>query len=524
MLQLVLTTAIHCALALPQDTLPQDTPPPTPPEGPPPFMSRFEWDPEIERGLQLRTEAATPGLTFIQPLNGTESYLIDLDGEIVHRWSFDCSPGAWAYLLDDGNLLRAGREDEEPAFKGGGIGGRIQLIAPDSEVVWNYDLASNDLCQHHDLEPLPNGNLLVIAWERHPEEEAIAHGRDPEWVGEAGLWLDTVIELRPILPNGAEVVWQWRAWDHVIQDYDPRMERFGDVAGESGRIDINADVRAKPPLTAQERERLATLMQRLEALGYTGGVTSNSITVEADSEEALEERRAKLARSGDMMHTNGIDYLAEHDLIVLSSPELNEVFVIDHSTTTEEAAGNSGGRFGRGGELLWRWGNPKNYGAGEDDDQRLRYQHAPEWIVTDSGDLHLLVFNNGGGRGEDGEGWSSVEELALPFDPERGFVREASAAFGPSEPVWIHEDRERFFSAFISGATRLSSGNTLVCSGAGGRVFEVDPDGRTVWDYRNGLGGDVMPPDHAGKAPPLALFRAARYSESHPGIRAVLGD
>ena len=79
-----------------------------------------------------------------------------------------------------------------------------------------------------------------------------------------------------------------------------------------------------------------------------------------------------------------------------------------------------------------------------------------------------------------------------------------------------------FYSAFISGAQRLPNGNTLICSGAAGRLFEVTREGRIVWDYRNPLGGDVDPPDHAGKAPPLALFRGARYAKDHPGVRALL--
>ena len=61
----------------------------------------------------------------------------------------------------------------------------------------------------------------------------------------------------------------------------------------------------------------------------------------------------------DWLHTNGIDYNAEYDLIVLSVPRMNELWVIDHSTTTEEALGSTGGRWGKGGDLLWRWGNPR---------------------------------------------------------------------------------------------------------------------------------------------------------------------
>src|SRR5690606_8444811 len=101
-------------------------------------------------------------------------------------------------------------------------------------------------------------------------------------------------------------------------------------------------------------------------------------------------------------------------------------------------------------------------------------------------------FNNGGGR--KGGDYSTVEELVLPFDAASGFASRPGAPFGPAEPAWTYEDRPDFYSGFISGATRLPGGNTLVCEGAEGRVFEVTRDGAVVWDFRHELGGDVA--DH----------------------------
>ena len=112
-------------------------------------------------------------------------------------------------------------------------------------------------------------------------------------------------------------------------------------------------------------------------------------------------------------------------------------------------------------------------------------------------------------------------ELILPM-----FVREG-ATFGPAKPVWEYSDPGTFYSAFISGAHRVPNGNTLICAGTDGRVFEVTPEGKVVWDYWNPFGGEVEA--NFGKAagknnaptgvPPKALFRATRIAKDHPGLR-----
>lgn len=55
-----------------------------------------------------------------------------------------------------------------------------------------------------------------------------------------------------------------------------------------------------------------------------------------------------------------------------------------------------------------------------------------------------------------------------------------------NEVVWQYKAKDNpqaFFSPHIGGCQRLASGNTLVCEGAKGCVFEVTPDGDVVWEY-----------------------------------------
>ncbi|MCB9897648.1 MAG: aryl-sulfate sulfotransferase [Planctomycetes bacterium] len=516
-------TILHAVVAVPfvallaASSAAQPAPPPDQPgRGAPPEAAA-----EQPLGLVLSTDEVAPGYVLYAPLLSTSTFLLDNAGEVVHEWPSAYGPGS-EYLLDDGTLLRCARLVDPPRFHGGGIYGRIERLAPDGTVLWFYELANEQQVLHHDFEVLPNGNILAIVWEYVSPKDALAHGRDPRALGQDGLFADGLIEIRPTLPSGGEIVWEWHVWDHLVQDVSEHMPDYGQIAEHPGRFDVNGEHRDAPPPTADDLARAAELEEQMRALGYVGG------SDDADAPKEDDPRKRP-----DFMHVNAVDYHADLDLILLSSPHLCEVWVIDHSTTTEQARGTSGGRRGHGGDILWRWGDPRRYGAGTDADQRFFYQHDPEWLDgsnafagPDPGaarvdDLRITVFNNGGQR-PDGD-WSSIDELVLPFDPVRGFVREPGKPFGPEQPVWTYSDKGTFLSPFISGAQRLPNGDTLVCEGISGRLFEVNRAGKVVWDYRNPVTGDVPAPKGTGGVPPLAVFRATRYGPEHPGIVALLG-
>lgn len=489
---------------------------------------------ESPRGLLVNEPGAFDGFTLFAPLRSKTTFLVDMQGEVVHTWE-NPNPPLGVYLQPDGKLLRCARIDDNPTFFGGGLGGRIQELAGDGAVTWEFVLSNGKNTLHHDIEPLPNGNILALAWEALTKEEALALGRDPAHA-ENGFWPCWILEIRPTRPSGGTIVWEWHAKDHLVQDFDRAKANFGDVTARAERIDVNADHRDAPPMTPEQRAEEEKRAAEMQALGYAGG----------DEEEDEGAAPAKPAGgppdSGDWLHLNSIDYHPEFDLILVSSPELNELWILDHSTTPAEARGSSGGRWKKGGDLLWRWGNPKNYGAGSAADQKLFYQHQPEWIPAGlPGAGHVTVFNNGSKR--PGGEYSSIEELALPFDPARGFTRENGKPFGPTEPTWSYSDGANFFSFFISGCQRLPNGNTFVCSGKQGRFFELTPTKKIVWEYWNPHGGDLAfgmgraqrggpppgpdapppagPPGGGSPVEPTSCFRATRIAPDHPGLVAL---
>ncbi|MEM7038884.1 MAG: aryl-sulfate sulfotransferase, partial [Bacteroidota bacterium] len=186
------------------------------------------------------TEEAYPGYTLIAPILAPEIYLIDNCGEIVHQWGDSLEPANAQFILPNGDLLRtATGPGLNTTINGGGAGGYLQILDWDGHLRWSYVLANDSVRAHHDLEPLPNGNVLVLAWEEIDEAACLEAGRDPEILPNRKLWPEVIYELRPIFPDGAEIVWEWHLWDHIVQDFDSSKANFGDVSASPGRLDLN---------------------------------------------------------------------------------------------------------------------------------------------------------------------------------------------------------------------------------------------------------------------------------------------
>lgn len=430
--------------------------------------------PESLTGVQLNDAAAFDGLTLFAPLISQHIYLINLEGDVVKSWDLEANVATSQepYLLPNGNLLvqTGANSSMLPLFgQVGGVAGGLKEYSWDGDLLWSYDYAGDTYQQHHDIEPLPNGNILLVAWEVITAEEALALGMLPDRIPEGDtIWPDHVAEIDP---QTNEIVWRWRVWDHLIQDTDPDLPNYGVISEHPERIDIN----------------------------YVG----------------------PQQRLGDWQHINSIDYNPQLDQIILSSRNFSEIWIIDHSTTVEEAAGSTGGNSGMGGDLLYRWGNPATYQAGTAEDQTLFYQHDAQWIDPGlPGAGNILLFNNGDDT-QESHRYSTALEIVPPMLADGTYSHEDNA-YAASEIVWEYraDPPESFFAPYVSSVQRLPNGNTLIVNGTGGRFIEVTPSGELVWDYVNGFTGSM--PEGTPYFSATSVFRALRYTLDYSGFSALV--
>lgn len=453
----------------------------------------------IPRGLTRTSDSLAPGYVMFYPTNSASVYLINRKGEVVHEWKGNYAIGS-AYLNDDGSLTQLATDPDFPRFAGGGESGRIQHISWDGKILWDFEYANEEHHAHHDIAVKPNGNVLAIAWEARTAEEVLQAGRKPELIPEEGLWPTQIVEIKPNGQRGGDIIWKWHIWDHMIQDFDPGKDNFGEVAAHPELLDINAGRPLPPRITPDS-------MDQLHAAGRAW------------------RNQTAYNRGSDVYHVNAINYNEELDQIAFSSQTLSEIFIIDHSTTTEEAAGHTGGRWGKGGDFLYRWGNPRNYRMGDSTDQQLFGQHDVRWIDKGKpGAGHLTVYNNAIPLIPDSLSYSAVYELAPPVDAEGRYQMLANGRFGPEKPVWhyIAKDTISFFGGFVSGAERMANGNTFINEGPKGRFFEVTPEGEIVWEYFNPYRGNILQPNGDPIAPkPLTYmqFRANFIPADHPAFK-----
>ncbi len=422
------------------------------------ILNGISQDPTI--GLIQNTPEAVNGYTLFS--SNRTTYLIDNCGFIVNQWESNFNPGLSVYLLENGDLLRTTTHTNNENLFVTGKGGGIELYNWEGDSLWHFNYYDSLYHAHHDIEMLPNGNIIILAHREISYNDALNKGRI--FIDSSiGIWSEYLVEVDP--SNNFEIVWEWEFWDHVIQNTDPTLSNFANPQDKPGKIDINLNPNIQ---------------------------------------------------NYDWIHANAVAYNPILDQIAITSRNLNEIFIIDHSTTTAEAKTDLGGNSGKGGQILYRWGNPQNYGQGTEDDKKLWGPHDIKWIPEGYVNEHkLIVFNNGYQRPVP-IAYSSVDIWTPPLDENNEYILEQNSAYGPTELDWSYTD-DSFYSSNRSGANPLSNGNILVCEGTTGRFTEITPQKEKVWEYINPQFGNFPIPQ--GEIPTgNAIFRATRYPENHPAF------
>ncbi len=431
-------------------------------------------------GLFLNNAAkASPGYLLLPPIHNGYTYLIDNNGQVVHSWNGGNSePGRMAYLLTNGHLLRSDSLPGQGPPIGGGDGGRFREFDWDGNVLWTYQYATSTYALHHDFKRLPNGNIIALMVEVKSPAQMAAAGFRPDILqpgGDGNLAPDAVVEIQPIYPSGGQIVWEWHVWDHLVQSYDSAKSNYGTPAAHPELVDPNSSYPTK----------IAAFWN----------------------------------------HMNGIDYNADLDQIMLSVRGNSEVWIIDHSTTKAEAASHSGGRYGNGGDLLYRWGNPSMYGAGKAADEIFYQQHDTQWVAKGlPGAGNVLIMNNGVKR--PAGNYSSVDEFVPSVDSNGNYSPAGGSAYAPQKLAWTYagSGTEQYYEPDIAGAERMANGNTLICYGTHGVIEEVTSAGEIVWKYVNPV--VQTGPLAQGQTPSLdaknenmnSVFKVRKYAPDFPGL------
>ncbi|MCW1953287.1 MAG: aryl-sulfate sulfotransferase [Flavobacteriia bacterium] len=373
------------------------------------------------------------GYVFMMENGQNAAYLVNHEGDKLKEWSFDNRLGNDLEITPSGSLLGSFKVNE-PFFSFGGFGGHIKKLSANGSVIWEYVVNTENEIAHHDATEMPNGNILIMIWERISEEQlsdvGLAPGHD--------IFTEKLIEVNP---ETDEIVWQWRSWEHIVQELDVSKDLYGLVHEHPNKINI----------------------------------AYNDL------------------ENGDWMHANGIFYDSSKDLIYMSVNFYSEVWVIDHSTNIQESATDQGGQYNRGGDLIYRFGNPAAFG-GDASSRFLFNNHHPSLVQdTYPGAGNLLIFNNGSNNEQ-----SIAYELSLP-----SFSQNMMQTYESPQSVWSYSHPDLYFPR-ISGMVRLPNGNTLICEGDYG-YWEVTAQGQIAWKY-SGLG--------------KSFWRGYFYSKNDPRLRS----
>jgi len=428
-------------------------------------------------GLFTKNLGQQDGYVLFSPGSSDYTYLIDKCGKLVHEWNTGANPGLDAYIYPNGNLLSTGKTNNSYFNSSGSAGGLLQIFNWNGKLLWSYAISDSLHKQDHDVYPMPNGNILVCEWARYTNAQAIAAGADPAKIKKSAIWTMEIQEIEPVGGGSINVVWQWNQWDHIIQDYDSTRPNYGVVADHPERWNINYQDSA-----------------------------------------VLNEGGHLLA---DWTHANAIAYNADLDQVMISSRDLSEIYIIDHNTTTAQAATDTGGGHGKGGGFLYRWGNPAAYNRGTKADKRLFEQHNASWIPDGyPGAGNISVFNDGDWRPTGN--YSSADIIIPPVDANGNYKLDSSKSYGPDTAFWSYKAPipSSLYSNVEGGAEGLYNGDVMICAATTGTFMEVDVNKNVVWKYvcPVNLKGPIT---QGSSASGNTCFKTNFYMENYPAFKNI---
>ncbi|MCA0428989.1 MAG: aryl-sulfate sulfotransferase [Bacteroidetes bacterium] len=357
------------------------------------------------------------GLTYYSNSNSTIGRLVDTNSATIKTYNFTGGTGYSTHFLPGGDFYRS-VVNSGNVLSGGGMTGRIQKLDYNGTILWDYTYSSSTYCLHHDICPMPNGNVLVISYDVKTATDVTNAGGT--FVG--SMWSEKIMELKPVGTNSAVVVWEWKVWDHLVQN-------------------VNSS-----------------------AANYQTSIVNNPQLLNIN-----------YSAKKDWLHMNGVDYNPILDQIAISSHNLNEWYIIDHSTTTAEAASHIGGNSNKGGDILYRWGNPAAYSA--PGSTILNVTHDVHWVkegIPSEGDL--VGVNN---RGVTSPSSKTTIDKITSTRVNYNYSYTAGTAFLPTTYNARHTSTG--YSSNMGSSNQFPNGNQMICLAMLGSIYEINSAGTILW-------------------------------------------
>jgi hypothetical protein len=403
------------------------------------------------------------GFTVISALGTQAVLVIDMNGHLVKRWDdYNNSAGGPARVLPGGVVIAAA--GARPPHQES-----LEIIERDfdGKVLWQFG--------HNVQVPAADGTPIWSLRQHHDWQRAdfpagyYSPDATPAATGAKTLILTHISKLRPDIADipleddrlievtpDGKIDWEWTAAEHIGE--------FGFSAA------ARAAIKASPGPNA--------------------------------------------ARNGfDWLHTNAATYIGPNhwfdagdkrfapDNVLISSRQASLLAIV-----------------ARNGSIVWQLGPDFSQTKPLQAIGQIIGQHNAHIIPKGlPGAGNLLVFDNGGASG-----YGFITPLAPKGADALARPNSRVLEINPVtlELVWKYEAFGKFYASNISGAQRLANGNTLITEGPDGRIFEVTPDAKIVWEYINPLA--------SGPQSSNAVYRAYRVPYGwipqlqHPEEKAVV--